>query len=510
MRLHTLLVPLLFAACGHDPASGHDHGSDEGHGGADPHEEEGESVAITRWTDTHELFVELDAPVVGQPFSYHAHVTRLSDNHAATTGVMLFRFERDGALVSEHRDEAVARPGIFASTAQPPAQAGTYALVVVYEAEGERAEWDAGVVEVGADAGVAHTPAHQGQIAFLKESQWQIPFAVELADERALASEVSAFGVVRPSPATTAVVAAPVDGLIAWSESMPVTGRSVRRGERLATLLPAGAADGWASLQADVATARIDRDLAQRDLERLQGLAPGDLVSTRRLDQARADVERSDAQLRGAQGRVRALTSEGAGALPILAPADGVLVSVGVGHGEPVAAGAPVIAVSTGGELLIEARVHERVNAALGSPQSLSVMRGDWDVAVDVLAHGGTLLTQALIYDRRSLSAPLAVIVPASVGLSPGDLVELAVGIGVPVPKLAVPRTAVIEVNGQHVIFVQDTGESFSRRRVGLGDGDATHVEVLWGIEQGEMVVSVGGFDVHVASLTGALESHRH
>ena len=57
---------------------------------------------------------------------------------------------------------------------------------------------------------------------------------------------------------------------------------------------------------------------------------------------------------------------------------------------------------------------------------------------------------------------------------------------------------------------MQESGESFSRRRVVLGERDATFVEVRSGIEAGEWVVSEGGFDVHVASLSTTLESHKH
>jgi multidrug efflux pump subunit AcrA (membrane-fusion protein) len=96
------------------------------------------------------------------------------------------------------------------------------------------------------------------------------------------------------------------------------------------------------------------------------------------------------------------------------------------------------------------------------------------------------------------------------VGLVIGDLVELSLGIGDPIPRLVVPREAIVETSSQTVVFVQDSGESFSRRRVELGEADAIHVEVLSGVAEGERVVSLGAFDVHVASLTGSLESHKH
>ena len=94
--------------------------------------------------------------------------------------------------------------------------------------------------------------------------------------------------------------------------------------------------------------------------------------------------------------------------------------------------------------------------------------------------------------------------------LRPGDLVTLSIGVGSAEPILAVPREAVVEVMGRDVVFVQQSAETFSRRPVTLGPADATHVAVLDGLTAGERVVVRGGFDVHVASLVGSLESHTH
>ncbi|MCK6507757.1 efflux RND transporter periplasmic adaptor subunit [Myxococcota bacterium] len=511
-----LLGLLLATACGHGAEDhgagdhGHTHGPGGGHLVADDHgEEEGPTLAITRWTNGHELFVELDVPVAGRAFAYHAHVTRLVDNHAATSGTLTMRFEQDGVPVEAHSDPAVARPGIFAAQAKAPKTPGRYQLVFAYLDGEERAEWPGGEVEVGDGAPVVHAGEAEGEITFLKEAQWQVPFAVAPVQERPMAPVLEATGVVRPAPASTAIVAAPVEGLVAWAEDLPVVGRRVRRGERLATLIPAGAAEHWATSQAEVATARVDRDLAQADLRRVEGLAPDALVSERRLEEARAALARAEARSQAAQRRVAALTSGGAGAVPILAPADGLVVSVGAAHGQAVAAGTALVGVATGDDVLIEARVQAR-DARLSPVQSAAVRRGDWAAPRDLLAAGATVLTEALVFDAQTLSAPLSVLVPGGLGLRPGDLVELHLGAGDATPRLAVPRTAVVEINGQDVVFVQQTGESFARRRVRLGARDTTHVEVLQGLELGEMVVAEGGFDVHVASLSGALESHRH
>ena len=468
-------------------------------------------LVITRWSQGHELFVELDAPVVGTAFRYAAHVTRLADNRPATLGVLGLRFEQDGFAIESHRDEGATRPGVFSGQAPSPSQPGPYRLFFSYVEGEERAEWDAGVVNVGKEAAVPHIAAEDGEITFLKEAQWQVPFAVAATAERLLAEVVQASATVQPSPDTTAVVAAPVDGLVAWTDTLPVVGRTVKRGDRLATLVPAGAAENWATMHADLATARIERELAQADLARVEGLAPEALVSSRRVDEVRAALARADAKVEAAERRVSALSSSGtSAAVPIRAPADGLVVAVGAAHGQSVAAGAPLVSVNAGSGVLVEGRVHEKGLRSLRPVASLTVHRGDWSAPVDLLAAGSAVLTEQLVYDRHTLSAPVVVEVPGEVGLVPGDLVELSLGVGIAAPRLAVPRSAVVEINGQDVVFVQVSGESFTRRRVALGAHDATHVEITRGLSLGEMVVVQGGFDVHVASLSGALESHRH
>lgn len=519
MTRMTLLITLILAGC--SPSSGgQSHGSDSGHshgghshggdGGHAPHEDEGASVAITRWTDAYELFVELDAPVAGGGFGYHAHVTRLADNHAVETGTLTLRFEQDGFAVESHTDPSVARPGIFSATATAPATAGTYELIVSWVDGAERADWSGADVQVGAETPIPHGGGPTGTIAFLKEAQWQVPFATAVAQERALAPVIRAPAVVRPAPGSTTVVAAPTDGLLAWTDALPVVGRRVTRGERVATLIPAGAAEHWAQLQADLAKARIDLELAVAERDRVEGLAAEGLLPTRRRAEAQAAVDRAEADVRAWSERATALTSGSSSAVAIRAPAAGLVVSVGAEHGDSVTAGSMLVTVASTGAVLLEGHVHDRHRGTLQPVQTLTVERGDWDGPRDLLALGATVLTEELVFDPHALSAPLSVRVPAEAGLVVGDLVELTLGVPEPEVRLVVPRTAVVETSGLSVVFVQESGESFSRRRVVLGTADADDVEVLSGVEVGERVVSRGGFDVHVASLSGALESHTH
>jgi cobalt-zinc-cadmium efflux system membrane fusion protein len=99
---------------------------------------------------------------------------------------------------------------------------------------------------------------------------------------------------------------------------------------------------------------------------------------------------------------------------------------------------------------------------------------------------------------------------PAMAELRPGGSAVLAVRFGKPETRLSVPRSAVVEISTRPYVFVQVGGEQFEKRAVTLGREDGLNVEVISGVKKGERVVEKGGYDVHLASLVGAVESHRH
>ena len=171
----------------------HDHAGGDGHahgGDHPPHaDEEGPTIAITRWTDRSELFVELPAPEPGKPVAYHAHVTRLADHQAVREGTFRVRWKTASGVAAEATQDGVKRPGIFVFEAPAPA-AGTYTLELEYEVDGRKDVFDGGPVVVASPPRAPDVEEPSGAITLLKETQWTIPFATAWAEERALAREV--------------------------------------------------------------------------------------------------------------------------------------------------------------------------------------------------------------------------------------------------------------------------------------------------------------------------------
>jgi RND family efflux transporter MFP subunit len=74
----------------------------------------------------------------------------------------------------------------------------------------------------------------------------------------------------------------------------------------------------------------------------------------------------------------------------------------------------------------------------------------------------------------------------------------------------AIPESALVDDNGQPVVFVQQSGESFVRRTVKLGDRSGGYVQVLAGVDAGERIVTRGAHLIRLASMSNQVPAHGH
>jgi RND family efflux transporter MFP subunit len=504
------------AACSRHQPHSHDH--DAAAGAA---EVEVPTLAITRWTDRYELFVELPAPVSGKPVPYHAHVTRLEDFAAVTDGTFKVRFKTPEGTAAEGEHSGVKRPGIFVFESPAPSS-GEYALEMIYEHNGQNDVFDCGKLKVADKPLAPDGELPSGAITFLKESQWKIPFGTSWAEQRLMAKELELAADIEPAAKDQLTVAAPTGGRffhnpkLALAEGMPI-----KKGDVLGSIAPTVAGDDYSRLQFAVEEARLGAEQTRREIERVEPLVKQGLLPERRLIELRNELETQTARLRSAGGRLGRVDSPGgAGGLAIKSTLAGLISQVVVPNGEPVESGAPLVRIGGTEHLWVRARFVAKPASLLAdaTPAALRLPSGE---RVSLEALGAKFLSLLPVVDAASRVATWIVDVPAplsgqaeatqsSMDLRPGASVVLSVRIGKPALALAVPRTAVVEINTRPYVFVQADGEHFEKRSVTLGPADGAFVRVESGVKAGERVVTRGGFDIHLASLMGAIESHRH
>lgn len=506
------LASLLLAACGDPAPDGHGH-EHAGEGAEHAHGPAATSLIYTDYTGVTELFVEFPALVVGEPSIFAAHVTRLSDYTPLTSGRLDVLLEKGGQTAARFRVNAPARTGIF-TPAVTPREAGEYSLAIAVSDGTLQARHELGTVTVFADRASVEVdqPEIPGDIGYLKEQQWTNPFATAVAGERPMRPSVPGFATVLAPADAGAEIRAPADGYFAAAQLVRA-GSSVEAGAILGYLVPRlGEGSDFGSLLVDLERAQAQLALAERDIERLQGLFEQGAVPERRLSEARHTADIARAELSAARSRVEQYQRGNREAgIALRAPVAGEVLEVNARPGAFVRSGDRVFRIAAPASRWLEVRVPERFAGGLQHASGAWLeLDGRGTVVLDDDT-GARVVQVGAAIDPDSRTASVTIEYPTEVGPSTvGARFAAQVFKAASRPMLAIPRSAVIDDGGVDVVFVQTGGEAFVRRPVQLGIRDGAWAEVRNGVSAGERVVSEGAYYVKLAAAGGEEIGHGH
>ena len=253
-------------------------------------------------------------------------------------------------------------------------------------------------------------------------------------------------------------------------------------------------------------------------IEHLQGLCAtreDGLLPAKRVIDTQNDIERRGAQLRSARERLaRVVSPGGKGGLRVKSSLEGVVTEIMVAHGEPVEPGQVLLRIGGEHSRWVRARFVARPDEPLLDARAVAV-RTAAGKRLDLKGRARLLSTHPTVDPRTQLATFIAEVSgndhdEASHELRTGTHVVLLIQVGKKQERLTVPRSAVNDINTRRYVFVQTGGEEFEMRRVVVGASDGDFVHVVSGVEEGERVVTKGGYDVHLSSVMGQVESHRH
>ena len=485
-----------------------DHGHAHGGGG----------IAVTHYTDTAELFVEYPRMVKGQEVAFAAHMTRLGDAgfKAVADGKLVVILSGGGSPDERAEAGISATPGIFRPILKPQ-YAGKRRLTFVLTAPGLSSTHDLGEVDVYADRKTADAAAKPGEeeegIKFTKEQQWKIDFANAPAVERDVRESVGVTATVRPRASGEAQLAAPGAGLLrAGPAGFPQLGAKVTAGQVLAYLVPRlGGETDAASLELAVQRARIEADQASHERQRLESLWALEAIPEKRVKDARSRERLAQAELKAAAQR--SATYQGAsGGIALKSPIAGTVVAVNGSAGAAVSEGQTVIHIAALDKLWLDARVPESDVGRIATPTGafFRVDGAERATQLDVGRNARLIAFGGMIdKDTRTVPAVLEFDNPGG-ALRAGMTVRAQLYTGRSARGVAIPALALVDDNGQPVVFVQKEGEAFERRVVQVGPRDGDWVAIQSGVAKGERVTTRGAYQVRLAATAPAAMGHGH
>lgn len=178
---------------------------------------------------------------------------------------------------------------------------------------------------------------------------------------------------------------------------------------------------------------------------------------------------------------------------PIRAPFDGTVISKDAALKEQVRPSSQMLSIADLSNVWIAADVYEQNVPLLNSlaGKTLTVRNEAWP---DRTFEAKIFYTGDIMDDATRTISMRAIADNPEQLLKPGMFVQIELPGLVEESVLQVPKSAVLEHEGKQFVFVQSSNEEFVRRDVSVGEAGKEEIIVLDGLQEGEEVVTSGGF----------------
>ncbi len=474
------------------------------------------TVALTRWSEKLEVFMEYQMPTPGEVISFGVHLTDLSDFKPITEGALELEFINDSSgQRSAARADQPIRDGIFTPkhTFEEP---GVYKFGLILESSKVSDRLNLGTIQVYESLSPQDDDEKKSvdEVSFLKEQQWKMDFRVESLQKHSITQTISVPGKIVPAAYKMAKISPPLDGKITIDKNiaLPRQGDTVRSGDILAIIEPSLASFSSSNeyqIDLEAKNSETKLKLAQTELERLKRLFEKDAVPKRRLLEAEAGLAIAEANYDKALKKEKAFQKiklqPGSETLSsyyyLRSPIAGRIVDLKYILGEQVKAGEIIMTILDDTKVWLEISVFENDISKIKNSRGGHFILTDKNKTYDIVQYKGKLVFFGSVIDEntRTVSVIYEISNPSSEFLV-GSFVTAYLNTAETVETLAIPKSAVFDSGGSKVCFIQLGGETFEKRSIQLGTEGQEYIQILSGAQEGEKVVIQGGYAVKLAA----------
>jgi RND family efflux transporter MFP subunit len=487
----------------------HSHQADDQHqdhqasGTDDSSADEPPSVAVTQWTSKMELFMEYPVLVTGISGKFIIHLTTLDDFQPVRSGSVKLGFTHESGKEYEVSKDELLREGIFTPIIELP-QAGNYRFILSYYGQRVQESFEIDNFQVYNDASQIPTTDDEGdeEISFLKEQQWKIDFRTEPVQRRSIRSSVRAVATVLPRHEGYAELVSPVVGIVDIENNslLVIPGIEVEKGQTLAVIAPTlRGADGWTDL-------KLSYEQSKRNYERMKRMLSRNAVSQKSFEEAEQDylVKKSSYEsFAGATDTDK---------FHVRAPINGYVTEMDILPGQKIEIGQKLMTIVNPSTVWLQVNVFEADYYGMTEPTGIYLTVPGRDGAISIDQNNMRLLSIGSAIDKDNRTIPVLVEVSnPDLLLKINQSVDAELYFGSTELALCIPRSAIFDEDAQDVVYVHSEGESFVKRVVTIGAHDDGWVSVPSGLQEGERVVTRGGYMVKLASTTAEIgHGHAH
>ncbi len=193
---------------------------------------------------------------------------------------------------------------------------------------------------------------------------------------------------------------------------------------------------------------------------------------------------------------------------PLRVPFDGTVIEKHLSLGESVKDDSEVFVIADLSTVWAQLQVHRKDLPLISKGQAVTISAGSGIPDVT-----GVVDYVAPVIDPTTRTAEVRVVLDNTSGeLRPGLFVSASVMAGGSHSAAVVAKSAIQYMDDKPCVFVYD-GHCYTKRDVVLGKSDGPDIEVLSGLEQGELIVTGGSFHLKAESEKGEMgggHGHAH
>ena len=252
------------------------------------------------------------------------------------------------------------------------------------------------------------------------------------------------------------------------------------------------------------AKAKYAYENAKKEYERMETLVGDKIVSAKDFEQARLNYENAKVAWEAVAGK------QTANGVLVVSPINGYLKNLQVKEGDYVTVGQPLATISQNGRLVLRAEVSEKYYNYLPSIQSANFRTPYDNVTYKLSDLCGRLLSYGKASDTNSFYVPVTFEFDNKGAIIPGSFVEIYLLTAPMQNVISVPVSALIEEQGVYSVFVRVHEEAYKKVPVTLGADNGSEVQILSGLNAGDEVVTVGAYQIKLASASNAIPAHTH
>ena len=337
---------------------------------------------------------------------------------------------------------------------------------------------------------------HAGEISFKKALAEAVGLQTSKVEPGVFTDVIKTSGRVMAAQGEESTVVATVPGVVTFGNLSFVDGTAVRKGQAILSLASSSLSDGNVA-----AKAKYAYENAKKEYERMETLIGDKIVSAKDFEQARLNYENAKVAWEAVAGKQ---TANG------VSPINGYLKNLQVKEGDYVTVGQPLATISQNGRLVLRAEVSEKYYNYLPSIQSANFRTPYDNVTYKLSDLRGHLLSYGKASDTNSFYVPVTFEFDNKGAIIPGSFVEIYLLTAPMQNVISVPVSALIEEQGVYSVFVRVHEEAYKKVPVTLGADNGSEVQILSGLKAGDEVVTVGAYQIKLASASNAIPAHTH